>query len=81
MQLASIIVALALSGAGAPPQTEFTLVDTRKDRHCHNDRGRFAVCFKKDPREPLTPNTARFSGSGEHRRAHPHSRQHPHHDK
>lgn len=30
---------------------ELILIDTRTYRHCHNDRGRYTVCFKKDPRD------------------------------
>ncbi|CEJ88116.1 exported hypothetical protein [Hyphomicrobium sp. GJ21] len=31
--------------------------DTRTYRHCHNNRGKYALCFSKDPRDPadLTP--------------------------
>ena len=57
----SVIVLAAFFSSAPKPMPElslsnlFVLVDTRDYRHCHNDRGRFTYCFKKDPRDRAKP--------------------------
>ena len=56
MIIASAILSTVLVAGGSKPTETWTstprdpivLVDTRTYRHCHNDRGRFTICFKKD---------------------------------
>lgn len=38
-----------------PDAGSLVLVDTKSYRHCHNDRGKYVRCFKKDPRDPSRP--------------------------
>lgn len=64
MIIASAILSTVLVAGGSKPTETWTftprhpivLVDTRTYRHCHNDRGRFTYCFKKDPRDRMERN-------------------------
>lgn len=55
------------------PERLFVLADTRTYRHCHNNRGKYAVCFKKDPRDLPRPVPEHAGQRDDHQ---PQSRQH-----
>lgn len=57
------------------PERFLVLVDTRTYRHCHNKRGKYAVCFKKDPRDPPRPVSEQAG-----RRDPDHLQSHQHHE-
>ena len=55
--------AMPVPRGNMPGEAAFQRVDTRAYRHCHNNEGRFAVCYTRKPGEPaVSPDSKKRDG-------------------